>query len=117
MSIERIEVNKRLSEAVVHGDTVYLCGQVADDLKADVKQQTREVLANIDRMLARAGIAKDRLLTATVYLKSIEHYRAMNEIWDAWTAPGAAPARTCVGGVALFSPDALVEITVSAAKK
>jgi enamine deaminase RidA (YjgF/YER057c/UK114 family) len=116
MGIERSEVSKRLSEAVVHGDTVYLCGQVADDLKADVKQQTREVLANVDRMLARAGTSKERLLTATVYLKSIEDYRAMNEIWDAWTAAGAAPARTCVGGVALFSPDARVEITVSAAK-
>jgi enamine deaminase RidA (YjgF/YER057c/UK114 family) len=116
MTIERIECNKRLSEAVLHGDTVYLCGQVADDVKADIRQQTREVLANIDKMLARAGTGKERLLTATVYLKSIEDYRAMNEIWDAWTAPGAAPARTCVGGVALFSPDALVEITVSAAK-
>ena len=116
MSIERFEVNRRLSEAVVHGDTVYLCGQVVDDLKADIKRQTREVLANIDKMLARAGTAKDRLLTATVYLKSIQDYAAMNEIWDAWTAPGAAPARTCVAGVALFSPDALVEITVSAAK-
>jgi len=116
MTIERIEVNKRLSEAVVHGSMVYLCGQVADDLKADVRQQTREVLANIDKMLARAGTSKAQLLTATVYLKSIDDYRAMNEIWDAWTAPGAAPARTCVGGVALFSPDALVEITVSAAK-
>jgi len=116
MSIERIEVNKRLSEAVIHGDTVYLCGQVADDLKADVAQQTREVLANIDKMLARAGSSKAKLLTATVYLKSIADYKAMNEIWDAWTAPGVAPARTCVGGVALFSPDALVEITVSAAK-
>lgn len=116
MAIERIEVNRRLSEAVIHGDTVYLCGQVADDLKSDVKQQTREVLANIDKMLARAGTGKDKLLTATVYLKSIEDYRAMNEIWDAWTAPGAAPARTCLGGVALFSPHALVEITVSAAR-
>ena len=116
MPIERIEVNKRLSEAVIHGDTVYLCGQVADDLKGDVRQQTREVLANIDQMLARAGTSKEQLLTATVYLKSIDDYRAMNEIWDAWTAPGAAPARTCVGGVVLFSPDALVEITVSAAK-
>ena len=76
----------------------------------------RKVLANIDRMLARAGSEKSRLLTATVYLKSIADYQAMNEIWDAWTAPGAAPARTCVGGVALFSSDALVEITVAAAR-
>jgi enamine deaminase RidA (YjgF/YER057c/UK114 family) len=116
MTIERIEASKRLCEAVVHGDTVYLCGQVADDLNGDVRQQTREVLANIDQMLARAGTDKARLLTATVYLKSIDDYRAMNEIWDAWTAPGQAPARTCVGGVALFSPQALVEITVSAAR-
>ena len=116
MAIERIEASRRLCEAVVHGDTVYLCGQVADDLKADIRQQTRETLANIDRMLARAGSGKSHLLTATVYLKSMDDYRAMNEVWDAWTAPGAAPARTCVGGVQLFSPDALVEITVSAAK-
>jgi enamine deaminase RidA (YjgF/YER057c/UK114 family) len=116
MAIERIEVNKRLSEAVIHGGTVYLCGQVADDLKADIRQQTREVLANIDKMLARAGTSKANLLTATVYLRSIDDYKAMNEIWDAWTAPGAAPARTCLGGVALFSPDALIEITVSAAR-
>ncbi|MPZ42240.1 MAG: RidA family protein [Betaproteobacteria bacterium] len=116
MTIERIEVSKRLCEAVVHGDTVYLCGQVADDLQGDIRQQTREVLANIDSMLARAGSDKSKLLTAIVYLKSMDDYKAMNEVWDAWTAPGAAPARTCVGGVALFSPDALVEITVSAAK-
>ena len=90
MAVERIETNRRLSEAVVHGDTVYLCGQVADELKGDIRQQTREVLANIDRMLARAGSEKSRLLTATVYLKSIADYQAMNEIWDAWTAPGAA---------------------------
>ncbi|MGH8635845.1 MAG: Rid family hydrolase [Burkholderiales bacterium] len=59
---------------------------------------------------------KSKLLTATVYLKSMDDYKAMNEIWDAWTAPGAAPARTCIGGIALFSPAALVEITVSAAR-
>ena len=116
MAIERIEVNRRLSEAVIHGNTVYLCGQVADDLRGDARQQTREVLVNIDKMLARAGSSKAQLLSATVYLKSIDDYKAMNEIWDAWTAPGAAPARTCLGGVALFSPQALVEITVTAAK-
>jgi enamine deaminase RidA (YjgF/YER057c/UK114 family) len=116
VAIERIEASKRLCEAVVHGETVYLCGQVADDLKGDIRQQTREVLANIDAMLARAGSEKSKLLAATVYLKSMDDYQAMNEVWDAWTAPGAAPARTCVGGVALFSPEALVEITVSAAR-
>ncbi len=116
MTVERIETNKRLSEAVIHGNTVYLCGQVANDVKGDIKQQTREVLENIDKMLARAGTDKSKLLTATVYLKSMDDYKPMNEIWDAWTSPGAAPARTCPGGVALFSPAALVEITVSAAK-
>ena len=112
----RIEVNQRLSEAVVHHDTVYLCGQVADDLKGDIQSQTREVLANIDKMLARAGTDKSRLLSATVYLKTIADYRAINAVWDAWTAPDCAPARTCVAGVQLFSADALVEITVTAAK-
>ena len=116
MSIERIEVSRRLCEAAVHNGTVYLCGQVADELKADIASQTREVLANIDKMLARAGTDKSKLLSATVYLKSIADYQAMNVLWDAWTAPGAPPARTCIGGVALFSPDALVEITVTAAR-
>jgi enamine deaminase RidA (YjgF/YER057c/UK114 family) len=116
MTIERIEVSRRLCEAVVHAGTVYLCGQVADDLAGDIRQQTREVLANIDNMLARAGSDKSRLLSATVYLKSMDDYGPMNEIWDAWTAPGAAPARTCIGGVGLFSPAALVEITVTAAR-
>ena len=116
MSIERIEVSRRLSEAVVHNDTVYLCGQVADELKADIQSQTREVLANIDKMLARAGTDKAKLLSATVYLKTIADYRAMNEVWDAWTPPHCAPARTCIAGVQLFSADALVEITVTAAK-
>lgn len=116
MAIERIEVNKRLSEAVIHGSTVYLCGQVADDLKGDIQQQTRETLAAIDRMLARAGTDKSKLLSATVYLKTIGDYARMNEIWDAWTTPGAPPARTCLGGVELYSPDALIEITVVAAR-
>jgi enamine deaminase RidA (YjgF/YER057c/UK114 family) len=116
MTIQRIDVSKRLSEAVIHGDTVYLCGQVADSLEGDIADQTREVLANIDKMLARAGSDKSKLLTATVYLKSIADYRAMNEIWDRWTAPDAAPARTCIGGADLFSPAALVEITVTAAR-
>lgn len=116
MSIERIEVNQRLSEAVVHAGVVYLCGQVADELKGSIGSQTREVLGNIDKMLARAGTDKSKLLTATVYLKSIADYAAMNALWDAWTAPGCAPARTCIGGADLFSPDALVEITVTAAK-
>jgi enamine deaminase RidA (YjgF/YER057c/UK114 family) len=116
MSIERIEVNKRLSEAVIHAGTVYLCGQVADDVKGDIKSQTREVLANIDKMLARSGTDKSKLLSATVYLKRIADYKAMNELWDVWTAPNAAPARTCLGGVQLFSDDALVEITVTAAR-
>lgn len=116
MNIERIEVNKRLSEAVIHGNTVYLCGQVADNLTGDVQAQTRETLANIDKMLARAGTDKSRLLSATVYLKTIADYKPLNEVWDAWTAPGASPARTCVAGVVLYSPDALVEITVVAAK-
>jgi len=115
MTIERIEVNRRLSEAVIHGPTVYLCGQVADDLKGDIRAQTRETLANIDKMLARAGTDKSRLLSATVYLKTIDDYKGMNELWDAWTAPGASPARTCVEA-ALYSSDALVEITVVAAK-
>lgn len=115
MSIERFDTSRRMSQAVVHGDTVYLAGQVAADPKVDVKGQTASVLARIDALLDKAGTSKARLLQAVIYLADMRHFQAMNEVWDAWVDPDNPPARACVGAP-LATPDYLVEIMVVAAK-
>ena len=111
--IKRLEIGPRMSQAVVHGNTVYLAGQVADDTRADVAGQTRQVLATIDRLLAAAGSDKTRILAATVYLADIDTFAAMNSSWEAWVAKGNTPARATVEA-ALASPDYKVEIVVTA---
>ncbi|MBB3103097.1 RidA family protein [Azomonas macrocytogenes] len=115
MAIRRLYTETRYSEAVIHNGTVYLSGQLADDLGGDIRQQTRDTLAAIDRLLAEAGSDKARLLAATIYLKDIAaDYAGMNEVWDAWVAPGATPARTTVEAK-LYRPEVRVEISVTAA--
>jgi enamine deaminase RidA (YjgF/YER057c/UK114 family) len=114
MSIQRLHVEKRYSEVVIHNGTVYLAGQLADDYSADIQQQTRETLANIDRLLAEVGSDKRRILSMTIYLKAMADYDGFNAVFDAWVADGAAPARACVQAE-MYRPDVRVEITVVAA--
>jgi len=115
MSIERIQTGKRMSQIVIHGDTVYLAGQVADNTTASVGEQTQNTLAKIESLLATAGTDKSKILSATVYLPNIADFAAMNEVWDAWVSPGQAPARACVEA-RLAVPDLRVEISVVAAR-
>ncbi len=116
MSIERKEVGARMSQAVVHGDTVYLAGQVAMDAPgAAVAAQTRDTLARIDRLLAEAGTDKSKLLSATIWLSDMRYFEQMNEVWDAWVTPGQTPARACVEA-RLATPQYDVEIMVVAAR-
>lgn len=96
MSIQRYHVGPRLSEIVVHNNTVYLAGQVAETLEADCEQQTREVLAFIDKLLAEVGSDKSKILSATIYLADMADYEAMNTAWDQWTPVGQTPARATV---------------------
>ena len=112
--IKRIESGPRMSQAVVHGNTVYLAGQVADDPSADVPGQTRQVLASIDRLLAAAGSDKTRILSATIYLADIGTFAQMNSAWDAWVPLGHTPARATVEAK-LAAPQYRVEIQVIAA--
>lgn len=115
MAIQRLHIEKRYSEIVIHNGTVYLAGQLADDLAGDIRQQTRETLASIDRLLAEAGSDKSRILSVTVYLKDIAaDYAGMNAEWDAWVAAGAAPARATVEA-RLYAPGVRVEMQVVAA--
>ena len=116
-AITRLETSARFSEAVVHGGTVYLAGQVPaeDALEGGAAAQMQSILAQVDAWLARAGSRKDRLLSATVYLTSFEHYAAMNEAWVAWLPQGCAPARATVGNVTLANAKWLIEVSVTAA--
>ena len=113
MSIERHESGPRMSQAVVHGGTVYLAGQVADG--ASVAAQTRGVLAKIDALLATVGSDRSRLLSATIWLCSMDDFAEMNGVWDAWVDADAPPARACVESPRLASADFRVEIMVIAA--
>jgi enamine deaminase RidA (YjgF/YER057c/UK114 family) len=116
MSVKRLHVGPRMAQAVVHGQTVYLAGQVADQAKGkSVGEQTKEVLAAIDRLLAEAGSDKTRILSATVYLADIGTFAEMNAEWDAWVAAGHAPARATVEAK-LAAPAYAVEIACIAAQ-
>ena len=114
MSIKRFETGPRMSQAVVHGNTVYIAGQVADDPTADVRGQTMQVLASIDRLLAAAGSDQTRILSATIYLADIGTFAQMNSAWDAWVPQGHTPARATVEA-RLAAPQYKVEIQVLAA--
>lgn len=115
MSITRHDQSSILSQAVVYGDTVYLAGVVAKDLGKDVKGQTSEVLAEIDRLLAKCGSNKSKVLSATIWVTDIRNRAPMNEVWTAWVDKSNMPARACVEAK-LADPRALVEIMVVAAK-
>ena len=115
MSITRHEPGPILSLAVENGNTVYLAGIVPKDLKKDIKGQTQEVLAEIDRLLAKCGTDKTKLLQATLWVTDIRNRAPMNEVWTAWVDPKNLPARACVEAK-LADPRALVEIMVIAAK-
>ncbi len=113
-TIQRYHVGPRLSEIVVHNNTVYLAGQVADVLDDNVGSQTTQVLASVDRLLAEVGSDKTRILSVTIYLTSMADYDAMNEAWSAWAPHGHTPARATVEAK-LADPRYQLEMSVIAA--
>jgi enamine deaminase RidA (YjgF/YER057c/UK114 family) len=114
MTIKRLHVGSRMSQAVICNGMVFLAGQVADDAKQDVAGQTKQVLAAIDKLLAEAGTDKSRLLSTSIFLSDMADFAAMNAVWDAWVSPGNTPARATVEAQ-LARPGWLVEIVVTAA--
>ena len=114
MSITRHHGNQRMSQIVIHGDTIYLAGQVAADASADITVQTQQVLQKVDALLAEAGSDNSKILSAQIWIASIGHFAAMNAVWDAWVPDGHAPARACIEA-RLASPDLLVEVGIVAA--
>lgn len=113
--IQRPHPGPRMSQAVVHGDTVYLAGRVATNPAADVAGQTRQVLGQIDSLLAEVGTDKAKILSATIFLADIGTFAQMNSVWDAWVPAGNTPARATVEA-RLAAPAYKVEIQVIAAR-
>ncbi len=118
MSIKRFQTATRMSQAVVHGGTVYLAGQVAQGAGGkSVAEQTKDILSRIDALLAEAGSDKQHLLSATIWLNSMDDFAEMNGVWDAWVPAGHAPARACVESPRLAAAQFTVEIGIIAAVK
>ena len=114
MTITRIDSSPRMSQAVIHGETIYLAGQVGAPGES-VAKQTRAVLAEIDALLGQTGSSKDHLLSAQIWLADMADFAEMNGEWDAWIAGHGAPARA-TGEARLATPDYKVEIIIVAAK-
>jgi enamine deaminase RidA (YjgF/YER057c/UK114 family) len=115
-SITRIDPGPRMSDAVIHGHTIYCAGQVADKAKGgSVAEQTADVLAQIDALLATCGSSKANILSATIYLSNISTFAEMNGVWDAWVDKANPPARATVEA-RLAAPAYAVEIVVIAAR-
>lgn len=116
MDVQRYDVGPRMSKVVVHGNTVYLAGIVADGPKGkSTGDQTKDILRQIDGFLAKAGIDKTKLLSANIWITDMANFAEMNAAWDSWVAPGNTPARATVEAK-LASPDYKVEIMVVAAR-
>jgi enamine deaminase RidA (YjgF/YER057c/UK114 family) len=116
MTIQRHDVGSRMSKAVVNGSTVYLAGIVADQAKGkSVTEQTKDILGQIDGLLAKAGTDKSKLLSANIWITDMSTFAEMNAVWDGWVSPGNTPARATVEAK-LAAPDYKVEIMVVAAR-
>lgn len=113
--ITRFQTGQRMSQATSHNGTLYVAGQIALAAShAPVAEQTRLVLDQIDNILAAAGSSRERILSATIWLRDMADFGEMNAVWDVWIPPSAAPARATVGA-ALALPGLKVEIAVIAA--
>ena len=113
MTIRRIDVGPRMSQIVIHKDTVYLAGQVGEPGES-VASQTKSVLAQIDELLAKAGTNKSKILQAIIWLADMNDFAEMNKVWDAWVDPQNTPARA-TGEAKLAAPEYKVEIIITAA--
>jgi enamine deaminase RidA (YjgF/YER057c/UK114 family) len=112
--LQRYETGPRMSEMTSHHGVLYLAGQIAEDASADIKGQTQQVLAEIDRLLTLGASDKTKILRAEIFLADIGDFAAMNEVWDGWVPQGFTPARATVEAK-LACPDWKIEIVITAA--
>jgi enamine deaminase RidA (YjgF/YER057c/UK114 family) len=112
--LRRFHVGDRMSEMTIHNGTVYLAGQIAEDASQDIRGQTAQVLAAIDKLLTEAGTDKAHILRCQIFIKDLADFAAMNEVWEDWVAPGDAPPRATVQAN-LAKPEWKIEMVVTAA--
>ncbi len=113
MAIQRLHIGKRLSEAAIYNNTIYLAGQVAEDSSQGITGQTKQVLAAIDKLLAEAGSDKTKILQLSIFIADMNDFPAMNAVWDEWVVQGATPPRATVEAK-LAKPEWKVEMLVVA---
>jgi enamine deaminase RidA (YjgF/YER057c/UK114 family) len=113
--VQRLHVGPRLSEVAIHRGTVWLAGQVPDDETLDIRGQTAQVLAHVERLLLEAGSDKSRILMAQVFLADLADFDGYNAVWDAWVVPGSTPPRATVQA-RLAKPGWRIEVVVTAAQ-
>jgi enamine deaminase RidA (YjgF/YER057c/UK114 family) len=116
MNITRLHVGKTLSEMAIHNGTIYLAGQIAEDVTQNIDGQTREVLGHIDRLLAEVGSDKSHILMCQIFLADIKDIHSMNAVWNEWVVAGHTPPRATVEAK-LAKSEWLVEMVVTAAVK
>ncbi len=114
MTITRIAKTERLSRVVIHEKVAYFSGLTADDKGQDTFGQTEQILAKADAFLEKIGSNRSLLLSATIWLRDIEDFDAMNSAWTAWIDKDEPPARATVQAV-LGLPDIRVEIQFTVA--
>lgn len=112
--VQRFDVGARMSEMAVHNGICWLAGQVAEDATQDIAGQTRQVLAAVDALLARAGTDKSKIVMCQIYLPDLGDFAAMNVVWEAWVSAGNAPPRATVQAQ-LAKPAWKIEVVVTAA--
>lgn len=112
--IRRFHVGDRLSDMAVFNNVAYLAGQVPDDATQDIRGQTAQVLAMVDKLLIEARTDRAHILMAQIFLADLADFDGMNDIWDDWVPPGDAPPRATVQA-RLARPEWKIEIVVTAA--
>ena len=113
--IEKMGSNAVMSAITIFNKVVYLSGQVPKTTVADIEQQTKEVLATIDALLAQAGTEKSRLLSAQLFVKNLTDFAQVNAIYVEWMQGCTPPSRATIQAD-LVNPDWLIEIAVTAAQ-
>jgi enamine deaminase RidA (YjgF/YER057c/UK114 family) len=111
--IKRFDFDSRIHHGVIHGDTLYLTGQVGTPGKS-AADQMREVLAKIDSLLAKAGTDKTRILHVQMWLDDVRDFDEVNVVWDSWMLKAHAPTRSSGQG-RMAKAGMLVELIVTAA--
>jgi 2-iminobutanoate/2-iminopropanoate deaminase len=106
------------NQAVSIGNLIYTAGQIPLDKQGNmvagtIKEQTEQVIQNLSAVLTNAGSSLDKVVKATVFLKDLNDFAGMNEVYAKYFKNETAPARSTIQ-VARIPKDSLVEIEVVA---